>query len=71
MQVLLTPSDSEGFWRFASRFVQNLHSPKRADLMAADAAEIFTESPGRMYDRDTAQAWSTVILASGHSRPAV
>jgi Zn-dependent oligopeptidase len=38
--------------------------------MAADAADFFSVSPEGLYDRDTAHAWSTVILASGHSKPA-
>jgi len=40
-----------------------------ADLMPADAADSFSASPGRLYDRDSTQAWSTVILVSGHWKP--
>jgi peptidyl-dipeptidase Dcp len=41
-----------------------------ADLMAADVAEAFEQSPGGLYDHDTSKRWRESILSVGHGVPA-
>jgi peptidyl-dipeptidase Dcp len=41
-----------------------------ADVMAADVAEAFLESPGELYDAETAERWRRTILSVGNTAPA-
>lgn len=41
-----------------------------ADVMAADVAEAFLESPGGLYDAQTAERWRRTILSVGNTAPA-
>jgi len=52
---------------FAGAYDAGLYSYLWADLMAADAAEAFLQSPGGLYDAGVAQAWRDTILSVGHT----
>ena len=41
-----------------------------ADVMAADAAEAFIESPGGLFDAEAAARWRGTLLSVGHTVPA-
>ena len=55
---------------FAGGYDAGLYSYLWADLMAADAAEAFLQSPGGLYDIDVARSWRDTILSVGHTVPA-
>lgn len=55
---------------FAGGYDAGLYSYLWADLMAADAAEVFLQSPGGLYDADVARSWRDTILSVGHTVPA-
>ncbi len=54
-----------------SSYAAGLYSYLWSDVMAADAAEAFLESPGGLYDADVARTWRDSILSVGHAVPAV
>lgn len=55
---------------FAGGYDAGLYAYLWADLMAADAAEVFLQSPGGLYDADVARAWRDTVLSVGHTVPA-
>lgn len=55
---------------FAGGYDAGLYSYLWADLMAADAAEAFLQSPGGLYDADVARSWRDSIVSVGHTVPA-
>lgn len=55
---------------FAGAYDAGLYSYLWVDVMAADVAEFFQRSPGRLYDPATAQAWREQVLSVGHTVPA-
>jgi peptidyl-dipeptidase Dcp len=61
---------TSSFHGFVGGYDAGLYSYLWSDLMAADAAEAFRESPGGLYDVKTAQAWRDTVLTVGHTVPA-
>jgi peptidyl-dipeptidase Dcp len=55
---------------FAGSYAAGLYAYLWADVMAADAAEVFERSPGGLFDGDVARAWIGQILSVGHGVPA-
>ena len=51
-------------------YAAGLYSYLWSDVMAADAARCFEQSPGGIYDAATAQAWIDKVLSVGHRVPA-
>jgi peptidyl-dipeptidase Dcp len=51
-------------------YAAGLYAYLWADVMAADAAEVFERSPGGLYDPATARAWIDEVLSVGHRVPA-
>ena len=52
---------------FAGGYDAGLYSYLWSDLMAADAAEAFLQSPGGLYDVDVARTWRDTVLTVGHT----
>jgi Zn-dependent oligopeptidase len=61
---------TNSFHSFIGGYDAGLYSYLWSDLMAADAAEAFLESPGGLYDAKTSQAWRDTVLTVGHTVPA-
>ncbi len=55
---------------FAGGYAAGLYSYLWAEVMAADAAEFFTQSPGGLFDRAAAQHWTRTVLSVGTQVPA-
>ncbi|MEI8324942.1 MAG: M3 family metallopeptidase, partial [Betaproteobacteria bacterium] len=55
---------------FAGGYAAGLYSYLWAEVMAADAAEYFTQSPGGLFDRALAQHWMRTVLSVGAQVPA-
>lgn len=55
---------------FAGGYAAGLYSYLWAEVMAADAAEFFVESPGGFFDRELAKHWMHTILSVGSQVPA-
>jgi peptidyl-dipeptidase Dcp len=51
-------------------YAAGLYSYLWSDVMAADAAATFEQSPGGIYDAATAKAWIDKVLSVGHRVPA-
>lgn len=51
-------------------YAAGLYAYLWADVMAADAAEVFLRAPGGLYDAGVAQAWIQHVLGVGHRVPA-
>jgi peptidyl-dipeptidase Dcp len=52
------------------RYAAGLYAYLWSDVMAADAAQVFEQSPGGIYDAVTAKAWIDKVLSVGHRVPA-
>jgi peptidyl-dipeptidase Dcp len=52
---------------FVGGYDAGLYSYLWSDLMAADAAEAFLQSPGGLYDVDVARTWRDTVLTVGHT----
>jgi peptidyl-dipeptidase Dcp len=61
---------TSSFHGFGGGYDAGLYSYLWSDLMAADAAEAFLQSPGGLYDADVARSWRDTILSVGHTLPA-
>ena len=55
------------FHSFVGGYDAGLYAYLWSDLMAADAAEAFLQSPGGLYDADVARRWRETILTVGHT----
>lgn len=55
---------------FSDAYAAGVYSYLWADVMAADIAEAFLESPGGLWDRETAERYLRTILSVGASVPA-
>ena len=55
---------------FSDGYAAGLYSYLWADVMAADVAAAFAESPGGLYDTATAARWRDTLLSVGHRVPA-
>ena len=55
---------------YEDRYAAGYYCYLWADVLAADAAEAFLSSPGRLYDAATAERYRRTILAVGHGVPA-
>ena len=61
---------THNFHLFIGAYAAGLYSYLWADVMAADAVEVFERSPGGVYDAATSKAWIDHILSVGHRVPA-
>ncbi len=61
---------TNSFHSFVGGYDAGLYAYLWSDLMAADAAEAFLQSPGGLYDVDVARSWRDTILTVGHTVPA-
>ena len=61
---------TSSFHGFVGGYDAGLYSYLWSDLMAADAAEAFLQSPGGLYDADMAGHWRDAVLSAGHTQPA-
>ncbi len=61
---------THNFHIFIGAYAAGLYAYLWADVMAADAAQSFEQSPGGLYDATTAQAWIKKVLSVGHRVPA-
>ena len=52
---------------FAGGYDAGLYAHLWSDLMDADAAEAFLQSPGGLYDAGVARSWRDAILSAGHT----
>ena len=55
---------------FAGGYAAGLYSYLWAEVMAADAAELFVESPNGFFDRNLAKHWMRTVLSVGSQVPA-
>ena len=55
---------------YSDGYAAGLYSYLWADVMAADVASAFAESPGGLYDSATAARWRNTLLSVGHRVPA-
>ena len=51
---------------FAGAYAAGVYVYLWADVMAADAAEVFLASAGGLYDAQTARSWRSHVLSAGH-----
>lgn len=51
-------------------YAAGLYAYLWADVMAADALQVFEQAPGGLYDADVARAWVDRVLSVGHRVPA-
>ena len=58
---------TNSFHSFVGGYDAGLYSYLWSDLMAADAAEAFLQSPGGLYDIDVARTWRDTVLTVGHT----
>jgi peptidyl-dipeptidase Dcp len=58
---------TSSFHSFVGGYDAGLYSYLWSDLMAADAAEAFLQSPGGLYDIDVARIWRDTVLTVGHT----
>ena len=61
---------THSFHSFIGAYAAGVYVYLWADVMAADAAETFLQSPGGLYDAATAKAWLANILSVGRRVPA-
>ena len=61
---------THNFHIFIGAYAAGLYDYLWADVMAADAAQAFVESPGGLFDAATAQRWTETVLSVGHTVPA-
>ena len=61
---------THNFHCFAGAYSAGLYSYLWSDVMAADVADAFVQSPGGLYDAGTAQRWCETILSVGNTVPA-
>ncbi len=57
------------FHTFSPQYGAGVYTYLWSDVIAADIADAFLESPGGFYDRDTALKYRQQILDIGHTRP--
>jgi peptidyl-dipeptidase Dcp len=55
---------------FSDEYAAGVYVYLWADVMAADIAEAFVQSPGGLYDERTAERWRTTVLGVGSRVPA-
>ena len=56
---------------FTDEYSAGVYTYLWSDLLAADAAEAFTSSPGGLYDAEVAKRWRTEVLERGNTVPAI
>ncbi len=61
---------THSFHSFVGGYAAGVYVYLWADVMAADAAETFLQSPGGLYDPSTSKDWMARILSVGHRVPA-
>ncbi len=54
---------------FSFQYAAGVYSYLWSDVIAADIAEAFDQSPGGLYDAATAERWRRTLLSSGNSVP--
>jgi peptidyl-dipeptidase Dcp len=61
---------ASSFHVFAGPYPAGLYVYLWGEIMAADAAEAFLESPGGFYDETAAALWERAVLGAGATAPA-
>ena len=61
---------THSFHSFVGAYAAGVYAYLWADVMAADAAEAFLDSPGGLYDPAVAHSWLANVLSVGHRVPA-
>ena len=61
---------THSFHSFVGAYAAGVYAYLWADVMAADAAEAFLDSPGGLYDPAIARSWLANVLSVGHRVPA-
>jgi len=59
------------FHTFSKEYAAGVYSYLWSDVIAADIADAFLESPGGLYDLEVAKRWRSSILEVGNTIPAV